>query len=110
MAFVLCYEIIFGEGVRPHGPAERACLAAEEVLRAAAREQMEAAGVKRVADLVETCTPEPHPRTARLNLLKLTNADALRQLQYTEKAWKYFQSLASAYCQVSLLHEFWMKP
>ena len=37
-AYVLCYEVLFGEGVRPHGPAERAILKQKEALQAAFNE------------------------------------------------------------------------
>lgn len=81
MAYVLCYELIFGEGLKPHGPAERACLAAEAELQAAAEARVQAAGVESVADLVEIAEPQAHPRTARVNLLKCSVEEALAYLQ-----------------------------
>lgn len=81
MAYVLCYELMFGEGLRPHGPAERACLAAEEKLRAASEKQMQAAGVSRLADLQSCEIPEPRPRAVRVNLLKLSVTEALKYLR-----------------------------
>ena len=80
MAYVLCYELVFGEGLKPHGPAERLFLAAEAGLQAAAQAQVEAAGLSSVAELVETPAPEAHPRTARVNLLKWTVQEATESL------------------------------
>ncbi len=77
MAFVLCFELIFGEGLKAHGPAERAFLAAKSDLQAAAEAQAQAAGVSSLAELADSRVPEPHQRTARVNLLRWTVADAL---------------------------------
>lgn len=86
MAYVLCYELIFGEGLKPHGPAERAILAAGADLQAAGQAQVEGAGVSSVADLVESPAPVAYPRTARVNLLKWTVQEALQHFQNPRNA------------------------
>lgn len=80
MALVLCYELLFGEGLKPHGPAERVVLAAEESLKAAAKSQMEALGISKIKDLAAAKASEPIPRAVRINLLKWSVKDALKHL------------------------------
>jgi putative methyltransferase len=88
MACVLCYELIFGEGVKPHGPAERAVLSAEGELRAAAEGLMTGAGVENLAELLGE-SPRVnwvgHPRTARVNLLRMTVKAAMSHLKDPKK-------------------------
>lgn len=82
---MLCYELIIGDGLKPHSPAERAFLAAGEKLKAAAELQMRAAGVACLEDLHEHDLPKPHSRAARVNLLKITMAEALEHFRDSSK-------------------------
>lgn len=79
VAYVLCYEAVFGEGLKPHGPAERAVLAAKASLLAVAKRLQE--------DTQQSSKPEPqpHPRWARVNTLKLSVAAALTHFKDTSK-------------------------
>lgn len=81
MAYVLCYELIFGQGVRPHGPAERAILAAADDLVASATAEAKAAGFSDVSAMHQSNISEAHPRTARVNLLRMSVAEALQHCQ-----------------------------
>lgn len=97
-ALVLAYDLLFGQGLRPVGPAERALLRAEDALRAAvaaaaggggaAREHERraatatAAATAVAAPLAPPLLPPPllrdsHPRPARVNSLKWTLPEAL---------------------------------
>jgi putative methyltransferase len=79
-AYVLVYELLFGEGLKPYGPAERAVLAASDALRAA------------LAAMHDTSQPEPSitapaaPRAARVNTLKMTVTEALSWLRRPPKS------------------------
>ena len=77
VAAVLVYEAIFGEGLKPHGPAERAVLAAQEDLLRAAEQLKSEAGVEDTAALVGISSHERHPRAARVNTLKISVKEAL---------------------------------
>ena len=97
VAYVLCYELVFGEGLKPHGPAERVFVAAEAELKAAAQAQVQAAGVSFVAELVHTPAPEAYPRTARVNTLKWTVQDALKHLRnFGNVGWHASMKVSSA--------------
>jgi len=88
-ALVLAYDLLFGQGLRPVGPAERALLKAEGALRAAVEEEAEAgsAGKQKAAATATTnpfssssCPPslrDSHPRSARVNALEWTLSEAL---------------------------------
>ena len=49
-AYVLCYEVLFGEGLRQKGPAERAVVAALPALQAELAALQQEAGVDDVRD------------------------------------------------------------
>ena len=81
VAAVLVYEAVFGEGLKPHGPAERAVLAAQEELFRAAEQLKNEAGVEDIAALVGSSPHERHPRAARVNTLKISVKEALSHLR-----------------------------
>ena len=81
MAHVLCYELVFGEGIKPHGPAERAILKAADALIASAETLKAEAGVADLAKLRQASTFSQHPRAARVNTLMLSTEVALQSLQ-----------------------------
>ena len=94
-ALVLAYDLLFGQGLRPVGPSERALLRAEGALRAAVAAAEEGRETERGDDekkkqTAKTSTaaaasfapPPPllqdsYPRSARVNSLKWTPAEAL---------------------------------
>ncbi|KAL4452334.1 hypothetical protein ABPG75_007996 [Micractinium tetrahymenae] len=79
VAYVLAYELLFGEGVRPTGPAERAVLQRKADLQAALQRLLGAAGLQSVVELLPRPGPDtPHPRTARVNTLKMSVEEVLR--------------------------------
>ena len=78
---MLVYEAVFGEGLKPHGPAERAILAAQEELFRAAEQLKDEAGVEDNAALAGSSPHERHPRAARVNTLKISVKEALSQLR-----------------------------
>ena len=75
-AYVLLFDLLLGQGLKPQGPAERAVLAAQDSLR---------------THLAQSCTEltahptsrgqQQLPRFARVNLLKMTVQEALSWLQ-----------------------------
>ena len=94
-AFVLCYELLFGEGLRQKGPAERAVLGALPSLRAAVAALQQAAGVGDARELVGGAAPQraalqSRPRAARVNTLKMSVAEALSWLRCPPQAHAQF--------------------
>ena len=51
-AYVLLYDLLIGQGVKPRGPAERAVLASEADLRAYAQKLLSVAGAKTITELL----------------------------------------------------------
>lgn len=88
-ALVLAYDLLFGEGLRPVGPAERAMLRAEGCLRDALHrlEKSSERGGKEGDEKTPTSSSsspfdlslarDSHPRAARVNLLKWSLEEAL---------------------------------
>lgn len=87
---MLCYEAVFGEGLKPHGPAERAVLACRPQLLDAAEVLRATEGVRSIAELRKNRSSDhPHPRTARVNTLKLSVKSALSRLRDAkDAAWQ----------------------
>jgi len=77
MAYVLCYELLLGEGLKPHGPAERVVLAAEGELRVAAGGLTAEAGVDSLVELLEESPGVQHPRTARVSFPRVHELQAI---------------------------------
>ena len=89
--YVLCYEALFGEGLRRKGPAERAVMAVLPALQAKVVELQEAAGVTSARQLVagaadERAALQGRPRAARVNTLKMSVAEALSWLRRPRNA------------------------
>ncbi|BDA47879.1 probable 28S rRNA (cytosine-C(5))-methyltransferase [Coccomyxa sp. Obi] len=84
-AFVLCYELLFGEGLRQKGPAERLVLSARQVLNQQLAAMTAEAGVADVRDLIressQSAAAQQRPRSARVNTLKMSVAEALSWLR-----------------------------
>jgi putative methyltransferase len=76
LAYVLVHDLLWGQGLRPTGPAECAVLDAADALRGALRQLLEEAGAADVASLLPA-PAAPHPRTARVNALKMSPREAL---------------------------------
>ncbi|PRW56905.1 phosphoglucomutase PGM3 isoform B [Chlorella sorokiniana] len=82
VALVLAYELLWGEGLRPVGPAERTVLQRKADLVAALQQLLSEAGVESAAELLPDPGPmAPHPRTARVNTLKMSVEQALSWLR-----------------------------
>ena len=89
-AYVLLYDLLLGQGLKPHGPAERAILAERQTLSAQleqSRKELDPAVSDH--DLFESTWP----RYARVNLLKLTVQEALSWLRSPPKALKAWAEL-----------------
>ena len=84
-AFVLCYEVLFGEGLRQKGPAERLVLSAQPALEQQLAAMLAEAGVAHARDLVkesaQSAAAQRRPRSARVNTLKMSVAEALSWLR-----------------------------
>ena len=89
-ALVLAYDLLFGQGLRPVGPAERALLRAEDALRAAVaaasggeagRGEEGHGGAARASSSPFPLLRDSHPRSARVNALKWTLPEALSRFQ-----------------------------
>lgn len=74
---MLCYELLFGEGLKPHGPAERAVLGARDQLQAAFAEMR----LKPDVDCALNRKAHEHPRSVRVNTLKMSVAEAIGHFQ-----------------------------
>ena len=98
-ALVLAYDLLFGQGLRPVGPAERALLRAEGALRAAVAEGGGGGGggEKSRSREANAAAPSPpsnpfallrdsHPRAARVNTLKWTLPEALSRFSSSATA------------------------
>ena len=87
-AYVLLYDLLLGQGIKPHGPAERAVLAYRDILTDQLAASKAAVGLKSAAaDNAE----DPWPRYVRVNLLKMTTQEALSWLRAPpepHRAWK----------------------
>ena len=84
-AFVLCYELLFGEGLRQKGPAERLVLCARQALEQQLAAMTAEAGVADARDLIressQSAAAQQRPRSARVNTLKMSVAEALSWLR-----------------------------
>ncbi len=83
--FVLCYELLFGEGLRQKGPAERLVLSARPALEQELATMLAEAGVANARELIsesaESAAAQRRPRSARVNTLKMSVAEALTWLR-----------------------------
>ncbi|KAK9862723.1 hypothetical protein WJX84_008837 [Apatococcus fuscideae] len=79
-AVILVYELLFGEGVRAQGPAERHVLSCKDSLEAALSKELEAHGAEDVSELLPA-TEESRPRSVRVNTIKVTKEAAISRLQ-----------------------------
>uniref|UniRef100_A0A7S1X3C8 SAM-dependent MTase RsmB/NOP-type domain-containing protein n=1 Tax=Tetraselmis chuii TaxID=63592 RepID=A0A7S1X3C8_9CHLO len=76
-AFVLTYELLIGQGVKPHGGAERAVVSRKAALKSALARRLAKAKVKDAAQLLKEapkCAPRPRP--ARVNTLRMSLEEA----------------------------------
>ncbi|EIE18290.1 S-adenosyl-L-methionine-dependent methyltransferase [Coccomyxa subellipsoidea C-169] len=84
-AFVLCYELLFGEGLRQKGPAERLVLSARPALEQELAAMLAEAGVANARELIsesaQSAAAQRRPRSARVNTLKMSVAEALTWLR-----------------------------
>ncbi|KAK9857582.1 hypothetical protein WJX84_008181 [Apatococcus fuscideae] len=79
-AVVLVYELLFGQGMRPLGPAERHVQKHKDCLEAALFAELQDRGVQNVSEILPE-TEESRPRSVRVNTIKLTVAAATSRLQ-----------------------------
>eukprot|EP00884_Botryococcus_braunii_P014831 jgi/Botrbrau1/23349/Bobra.0051s0008.1 len=76
------YEVLFGQGCKPTGPAERAVLSIKEELQQHLQRLVEQAGVSSARELLpETLAVPPPLRSVRVNLLKWSVSEALSWLR-----------------------------
>jgi len=95
-AYVLCQDLLWGQGLHPQGPAERAVLKVENALRENLDKLLRDAGTADVTTLLPAtalaAAAERRPRTARVNELKLSVDEALQWLRdppkQHAKLWK----------------------
>lgn len=78
MAYVLCYELVFGEGIKPFGPAERALLQASDSLLNAVELLKQQNGKTDLAEVSDSWLE--HPRSARVNTIKISVEETLAAL------------------------------
>eukprot|EP00879_Flechtneria_rotunda_P027154 GHRR01029028.1.p1 GENE.GHRR01029028.1~~GHRR01029028.1.p1 ORF type:complete len:363 (+),score=144.53 GHRR01029028.1:78-1166(+) len=101
-AYVLAYELLFGQGFRTKGPAENAVLQQQDRLQNALQELLQSAEVTDAAAWLlkqqqqrnsslqlQPCQAVPHPRYARVNTLKASVAGVLQQL--AKEGWQVQQ-------------------
>lgn len=86
LAYVLCYELVFGEGLKPFGPSERALLKASDKLISASETLKKENNVSDLSEISTSSKFAVHPRTARVNTLKISVQGALQELQAEENA------------------------
>lgn len=82
VAFVLCYEVLFGQSFKPMGPAERCMYNAKAALREQLQLLVTKSKVKSVEDLLPATLKKEatsRPRSVRVNTCLMTVAEA--------KAW-----------------------
>lgn len=96
-AFVLCYELLFGQGLRQKGPAERLVLSMRQTLQGQLAAMKAKAGVAHARDLIKQSTQsaaaQHRPRSARVNTLKMSVAEALTWLRTPRKQSAKFAEL-----------------
>uniref|UniRef100_A0A061RLC0 Putative methyltransferase n=1 Tax=Tetraselmis sp. GSL018 TaxID=582737 RepID=A0A061RLC0_9CHLO len=81
-AYVLTYDLLLGQGCKPHGGAERAVLARKAALQSALARRMAQAKVTEPQQLLaKPLTASPRPRAARVNTLHSTVPEALQALR-----------------------------
>ncbi|KAK3233758.1 hypothetical protein CYMTET_55974 [Cymbomonas tetramitiformis] len=87
LAYVLVYEVLFGQGCRSVADEERYILAQKAKLKGALSKHLTAAGVKSAADLLSMDVRETaelqrkQPRFVRVNTLKCTVQHALKSFK-----------------------------
>lgn len=84
MALVLGYELIFGEGLKPFGPAERALLKVSDQLIQETENLKTRFQVSDIADISNLSKIPEHHRTARVNTLKTSVENVLKILRQSE--------------------------
>ncbi|GBG86656.1 hypothetical protein CBR_g41718 [Chara braunii] len=83
LAYVLLYDLLFGEGLSPHGDAERVIFACKSTLKATLARLMVKRQVADVRDLLPETAKQTAPtlRHLRVNTLKISVDEALTQLR-----------------------------
>lgn len=81
VAFVITYELLFGQGCRIKGKAEKAIFGLKAELQEYLQAILTEAGVEHVDELLSANIAKDWPRTARVNLLKISVAEALAWLR-----------------------------
>lgn len=81
VAYVLVYELLFGQGCRIKGKAEKAVFNLKAELQQHLQALLKEAAVEHVDELVSVNIAKDWKRTARVNLLKMTVTEALAWLQ-----------------------------
>jgi hypothetical protein len=106
-ALVLLYDLLLGQGVRPHGSTERRFLAHEHSFRQAAATLLTASSVSSLAELVDQQGGPGREhrarRHARVNLLLATRDEVVALLAQPPQTWpsKHQQPLV-AHCDEHL--------
>lgn len=84
-AYVLTRELLWGAGLQPDGPAERAVLEIQDIVRTALGSVLSAAGASDVSELLPAThaalVAAKRPRTARVNELKTSVDQVLKQFR-----------------------------
>ncbi|GAX77818.1 hypothetical protein CEUSTIGMA_g5261.t1 [Chlamydomonas eustigma] len=90
VAYVLCYELLFGQGVSSRGKAERVVRKHQAEIRAALKAVLMEKGVNSVDQLLSQNTVTPpslHPRWLRVNLLKSSVKKVVALLLNPDPIW-----------------------
>lgn len=81
VAYVITYELLFGQGCRIKGKAEKAVYSLKAELQQHLADLLDEAGVDSIDELLTVNVAQTWPRTARVNLLKITVDEALSWLR-----------------------------
>ena len=86
LAYVLCYELVLGQGLKPHSPAERAFLKAGDAFLTASEDLKHEQGLENLEEIANKIVHSAHPRHVRVNLLKTNVEQALACLRNDSSA------------------------